>query len=68
LRIRNTMCESAAYVVKGKRRELLMNDVVKAAVDDGKVTCTNILGESKTVAGTLVEANLIGHTLTIVVT
>ena len=60
------MCESSAYLVKGKSREILMKDVVKATVDGDKVTFTNILGESKSVAGRLAEVNLIGHSLTIV--
>ena len=60
------MCESSAYLVKGKSREILMKDVVKASVNGDKVTFTNILGETKSVAGRLVEVNLIGHSLTIV--
>ncbi len=60
------MCESTVYVVKGKEREMFMKDVVKAAVQGGKVTCTNILGESMSVTGKLTEVNLLGHSLTIV--
>ncbi len=60
------MCESSAYLVKGKSREILMKDVVKASVDGDKVTFTNILGETKSVTGRLAEVNLIGHSLTIV--
>ncbi len=60
------MCESSAYTMKGRTKEILMKDVVKAKVDGDKVTCTNIIGETKTVAGKLMEVNLIGHSLTIV--
>jgi len=60
------MCESSAYTMRGRTKEILMKDVVKAKVDGDKVTCTNIIGETKTVTGTLMEVNLIGHSLTIV--
>lgn len=60
-----TMCESSAYVVSGQSRELLMKDVVKATVEGDTVTCTNILGETKSVTGNLSEINLVAHTLTI---
>ena len=60
------MCESTAYLVKGKKRELLMKDVVKAFVEGESVTLTNIIGERTKVAGKLAEVNLIGHSLSIV--
>ncbi len=58
-----TMCESSVYVVSGQSKELLMKDVVKATVKGDTVTCTNILGETKSVAGILSEINLVAHTL-----
>ena len=60
------MCESRAYVMRGRDKQVFMNDVVKASVKGEEVTCTNILGETKTVAGRLAEINLVGHSLTIV--
>jgi len=52
--------------MKGREKQIFMKDVVKASVKGDEVTCTNILGETKTVAGRLAEINLIGHSLTIV--
>ena len=59
------MCESSAFVVSGQSRELLMEDVVKVVVRGETVTCTNIVGETKTVSGRLSEVNLLGHSVTI---
>ena len=47
-------------------KNLLMEDVVKVMVEGETITCTNIIGETKSVTGRLSEVNLLGHTVTIV--
>ena len=52
-------------MIKGTEKQVLMKDVVKASVDGDKITLTNIIGESKSISGKLIEVNLLGHTLSI---
>jgi len=56
------MCESSVYLIKGSKRELVLEDVVRVLVEGDSITCTNTLGETRTLPGTkIAEANLIKH-------
>lgn len=56
------MCESNAYLVKGKDEKLLMKDVdVVKMQDDGSFVLETILGERKVINAKLKEINLGRH-------
>jgi len=56
------MCESSVFLVRGSRRELVMDEVAKVIVEGKKVVCVNALGERRTLEGSeIAEANLLKH-------
>ena len=61
------MCESTVYV-KGAgsaTRELVMEDVVRVAVEGERIRLTGIVGETREVTGRIAEIDLIKHTITL---
>ena len=61
------MCESTAYVKKGKTESVYLKDVVKIVPQaDGKLLVENILGEQKTFSGVLTEIDFINHRIVLV--
>ena len=59
------MCESTVFLKKGERRELLMEDVVRIAVDNEQIQLTGILGETRKAKGRIKEIDLMAHTILI---
>jgi len=56
------MCESTAYVMKGKGEELFLKDVVKIMpLKSGKLLVENLLGEQREFAGKIQEIDFMGH-------
>ncbi|MBM4248210.1 MAG: CooT family nickel-binding protein [Euryarchaeota archaeon] len=56
------MCESTAYLVKGKRKEEFMKDVARIEVRKGSFLLRDILGDTKELKkAVLKEINLMGH-------
>lgn len=56
------MCESTAYVVKGKDEELFLKDVVKIVPrEGGRLLVENLLGEQKEFDGSIREIDFMGH-------
>jgi len=61
------MCESIAYVKKGKTESVYLKDVVKIVPQaDGKLLVENILGEQKTFSGAIMEIDFINHRIVLV--
>ena len=61
------MCESTAYVKKGKAETVYLKDVVKIIPRaDGKLLVENILGEQKTFSGVIVEIDFVAHKIILV--
>jgi predicted RNA-binding protein len=57
-----TMCESTAYIVKGRKKEEFMKDVARIEVKKGAFVFRDILGDSKELKkAVLKEINLMGH-------
>jgi predicted RNA-binding protein len=59
------MCETHAYLVKGKDEELIMEDVVFARPKDGQLELRDIFGAEKTVQGRIREIQFLGHKILI---
>ncbi len=56
------MCESAAYVKKGEKEELVMESVAKVLpLEGGKFMLRGILGDSLEVSGTITEINYMSN-------
>ena len=55
------MCESAAYVVKDDKEELLLESIDVLENDDGHVELTNMFGERKTVTARVKVLSLVDH-------
>ena len=56
------MCESNAYFKGPKGETLLMKDVNKLTpLPDGKLRLETILGDSKIIAGKIIEIDFEGH-------
>ena len=59
------MCETHAYVVRGGREELIMEDVVFARPREGNLELRDIFGAEKTVLGKIKEIQFLGHKILI---
>jgi len=59
------MCETHAYVVRGGREELIMEDVVFARPTEGKLELRDIFGAEKIVSGRIKEIQFLGHKILI---
>ncbi len=59
------MCESTVFIEKEGRRALLMEDVVRIAIDGEDILLMGILGETKDAKGRIKEINLMEHTVLI---
>ena len=56
------MCESTVVLLKGGKRESVMEEVVKIIFSPESITLMDILGEKKELTGVkIIEANLISH-------
>ncbi len=56
------MCESTAYIVRGKMKEEFMKDVARIEVKKGAFVCQDILGDSKELRNAVLkDINLMGH-------
>lgn len=59
------MCESTAFVRRGRREDKLLDEVARVQVQGGRVVLTGVLGQRATVRGQLVEVDLVGHRLVV---
>ncbi len=55
------MCESTVYVEMGGEETEIMKDVAKVEVNGKTITCIDIMGEIKTVQGTVKRVDLVNH-------
>lgn len=55
------MCESTVYIEMGGEETELMKDVAKVEVNGKTITCIDIMGEIKTVQGTVKRVDLVNH-------
>jgi predicted RNA-binding protein len=61
------MCESTAYIKKGKTETVYLKDVVKIVPRaDGKMLVENILGEQKIFSGVILEIDFVAHKIVLV--
>jgi predicted RNA-binding protein len=61
------MCESTAYIKKGKVETVYLKDVVKIIPRaDGKMLVENILGEQKIFSGVILEIDFREHKIVLV--
>jgi predicted RNA-binding protein len=54
------MCETNAYLVKGGKEELIMEDVALARPKDGGLELKDIFGEQRIVRGKIKEIQFTG--------
>jgi len=59
------MCETNAYVVRGGKEELIMEDVALARPKDRGLELKDIFGEQKIVPGKIKEIQFTGHKIVI---
>jgi predicted RNA-binding protein len=57
------MCESSAYLVKGDKEELIMEDVSILRPEGSELYLQNIFGEQKRLKARIKEMNLLDHRL-----
>jgi len=56
-----TMCEANAYLVKGGREELILEDISILRPERDELYLQNIFGEQKRIKARIKEMNLIDH-------
>ncbi len=61
------MCELSVYTVGGEKREKVMEGVIRLRSSDGKVLIEGIFGESKEIAGKLMDVDIIAQEANIAV-
>jgi predicted RNA-binding protein len=59
----NKMCLSKAYVIKDNKKEFLMTDISSVKVDGGKLVLSNLFGEKKELAATILEVDFTANSL-----
>jgi predicted RNA-binding protein len=59
------MCQTAAYVVRDGREELVLQDVISVTPGQGGVKLVNLFGEEKTVPGRIRQIDLLAHRIII---
>ena len=59
------MCESRLYLLQGGMKREFMSDVTRIEVSGEDLTCTDILGERKSIKGRIVEIDLVNHAITV---
>ena len=55
------MCESNAYIKRGDKEELMLQDVARIVPKGDKLVLTGILGNQVEVRAEIVELDLMGH-------
>jgi predicted RNA-binding protein len=55
------MCEANAYLGKGNKEELVLEDVMILRPEEGEIYLQNIFGEQKRVRARIKEMNLVDH-------
>ncbi len=60
------MCESKVVMRKGDSEEILMEDVVRIEVENGKLKLYGLLGEYKEVEGTISLMDMRSHKIVVV--
>ncbi len=55
------MCESKVFLRKGDREELIMEDVIRIEVENGKIKLYGIFGDFKEVEGRIVLMDMSSH-------
>ena len=55
------MCEANAYLVRGEREELVLEDVSILRSEKDEVYLQNLFGEQKKIKARIKEMNLIDH-------
>jgi predicted RNA-binding protein len=55
------MCEANAYLGKGNKEELVLEDVMILRPEEGEIYLQNIFGEQKRVKARIKEMNLVDH-------
>jgi predicted RNA-binding protein len=55
------MCEANAYLNKGNKEELVLEDIMILRSEEGEIYLQNIFGEQKRVKARIKEMNLVDH-------
>lgn len=61
------MCEANAYLMKGGKEELIMENVDILRPEEGKIYIQDIFGEQRWVNGRIMEMNLVQHRIVLAV-
>jgi predicted RNA-binding protein len=56
-----TMCEANAYLIKGDKEELVLEDISVLRPEKDELYLQNIFGEQKRIKARIKEMNLIDH-------
>ncbi len=59
------MCESRVILKKGESEEIVMEDVVRVEVENGKIKMWGLLGEYGEVKGRIVLMDFRGHKIVV---
>ena len=55
------MCLSTIYIEDGNQRKEVCNNIMSIKVENEKVICTNLLGITKEIIGTIQDINLMDN-------
>lgn len=55
------MCEAQVFVVKGEKKEKIMENVVTLRPEGAKVLLTDLFGEQKLVSAKIDKVDLVNH-------
>ena len=59
------MCQTAVYLVRVGKEELLLQDVVNITPEGATLKLVNLFGEEKVVEGRIRQIDLLSHRITI---
>ena len=59
------MCQTSAYIMRDGQEELVLQDVITVAPEQGAIRMVNLFGEEKTVPGRIRRIDLLAHRIII---
>jgi len=57
----DAMCDTNAFLCRGDKEEMILQEVTRVRREDGKIYLTNLFGEERVLEAEIEEIDLLGH-------